>query len=62
MGLDFRGKVVVFVDSEVNTFKTMETRAPGWLGRLSIQLLVSAQVMISRLVGFSPISDSVLIT
>ena len=29
-------------------------RAPGSLGRLSVRLLVSAQVMISRLRGFEP--------
>ena len=34
--------------------------APGWLSQLSIQLLVSAQVMISWIVGLSPESGSVL--
>ena len=35
--------------------------APGWLSRLSVQLLVSAQVMISRFMSSSPVSGSVLI-
>ena len=30
-----------------------ETGAPGWLSRLSVKLLISAQVMISRFVGSS---------
>ena len=34
--------------------------APGWLGWLSIRLLISAQVMISRFVGSSPASGSAL--
>ena len=33
---------------------------PGWLSPLSVRLLVSAQVMISWLVGSSPTSGSVL--
>ena len=33
---------------------------PGWLSRLSIQLLVSAQVMLSQFVRLSPKSGSVL--
>ena len=34
--------------------------APGWLSWLSVRLLISAQVMISRSVSSSPASDSVL--
>ena len=34
--------------------------APGWLSGLSVQLLVSAQVMISRFMASSPASGSVL--
>ena len=34
--------------------------APGWLRRLSVQLLILAQVMISRFVRSSPRSGSVL--
>ena len=34
--------------------------ASGWLSRLSIQFLVLAQVMISRFIGSSPASGSVL--
>ena len=34
--------------------------APGWLSRLSIQLLVWAQVMISRFVSSSPTLSSAL--
>ena len=34
---------------------------PGWLSQLSVQLLVSAQVMISQFVGSSPTSGPVLI-
>ena len=35
--------------------------APGWLSRLSIQLLlILAQIMISQFMGFSPVSSSVL--
>ena len=37
------------------------SRAPGRLSRLSIRLLVSAQVMIARLVCLSPAWGSVLI-
>ena len=33
---------------------------PGWLSPLSIQLLISAQVMISQSVGSSPVTGSVL--
>ena len=33
---------------------------PGWLSRLSIQALISAQVMILWFVGLSPKSDSTL--
>ena len=29
-------------------FKIEQTGAPGWLSRLSVQLLISAQVMIPR--------------
>ena len=35
--------------------------APRWLSRLSIPLLILAQVMISRFVGLSPTSGSALI-
>ena len=38
-------------------FKSGES---GWLSWLDVPLLVSAQVVISRLVGSSPISGSVL--
>ena len=31
---------------------------PGWLGHLSVWLLISAQVMMSRFMGFSPGSGS----
>ena len=31
------------------------TGAPGWLSRLSTQLLISAQVMISRFMSLSPV-------
>ena len=42
-------------------FKTYKIiRAPGWLSWLSLQLLVSAQVMTSGFVNSSPTSDSVL--
>ena len=34
--------------------------APGWLRELSVQLLVSAQIMILRLMGSGPASGSVL--
>ena len=34
--------------------------APGWLSRLSIQLLVSAQVLISLFVGLSPVLSPAL--
>ena len=34
--------------------------APGWLGRLGVRLLISAQVLISRFVGLSPTSGSTL--
>ena len=34
--------------------------APGWLSQLSIQLLISPQVMISQFVSLSPISGYVL--
>ena len=37
------------------------TGAPGWLSQLSVQLSISAQVMISRFVGLSPTSGPVLI-
>ena len=34
--------------------------APGWFSGLSLQLLISAQVMISGFVSSSPASDSTL--
>ena len=34
--------------------------APGWLSQLSVRLLISVQVMISRFVELSPASGSVL--
>ena len=34
--------------------------APGWFSRSNGQLLISAQVMISRFVSLSPVSGSVL--
>ena len=34
--------------------------APGWLSWLSVQLLVLAQVMISRFMSSSPVSGSLL--
>ena len=37
----------------------MHTGLPGWFGQLNPQLLVLAQVMISWLVGLSPMSGSV---
>ena len=36
------------------------TGAPGWLRQLSVQLLISAQVMISRFVSLRPALGSVL--
>ena len=36
-------------------------REPGWLSQLSILLLISVQVVISRFVGSSIASDSTLI-
>ena len=33
-------------------------REPGWLSQLSVQLLISAQLMISQFVGWSPASGS----
>ena len=33
---------------------------PGWLSRVRVQLLISAQVMISSFVSLSPASGSVL--
>ena len=38
----------------------LKTGASGWLGWLSIQLLISAQVVISPFVGLSPASGSTL--
>ena len=37
-----------------------KTGVPGWLSQLSVRLLILAQVMISRFVGWSPVSVSVL--
>ena len=36
--------------------------APEWLSGLSVQLVIGAQVMISRFVRWNPMSDSVLLT
>ena len=35
-------------------------QAPGWLSRLSVRLLVSAQVMLSQLMSSDPTPGSVL--
>ena len=40
--------------------KIFPSGAPGWLSQLNVQLLISAQVMISRLMGSSPASGSSL--
>ena len=40
--------------------KSNNHRAPGWISRLSNQLLISVQVMISGFVGSSPTSGSLL--
>ena len=40
--------------------KNMILRAPGWLGWLSVRLLILAQVMSQRVVGSSPESGSLL--
>ena len=37
----------------------VEAGVPGWLSRLNVCLLISAQVVISRFVGSSPASGSV---
>ena len=34
--------------------------APGWLSKLNVELLISAQVMISQFMSLSPTSGSVL--
>ena len=44
LGKDFLGEKL----------KSVTIRAPGWLSLLSIQLLVSGQVMISWFMGSSP--------
>ena len=38
------------------SFKNANLGAPGWLSQLSTRLLMSTQVMISWLVGLSPVS------
>ena len=38
----------------------MSTWVPGWLGPLSVWLLILAQVMILQFMGSSPVSGSVL--
>ena len=43
------------------SLKILALGAPGWLSRLSVQLFVSAQVMISQFVRSSPESGSVLL-
>ena len=43
------------------SWKVMGLGVPGWFGRLSVRLLISAQVMISWFVGLSPASGSVMI-
>ena len=43
----------------LNVLKS-QVQGPGWLGQLSLWLLISARVMISRSVGSSPASDSTL--
>ena len=40
--------------------KVIVVREPGWPSQLSIQLLISAQVMISQFLGLSPLSGSAL--
>ena len=41
-------------------FKSLNEGAPGGLSRLSVQLSVSAQAMIPRSTGWSPVSGPVL--
>ena len=40
--------------SKINIKNFLKVGAPGWLSRLRIRFLVSAQVMISQLCGFKP--------
>lgn len=42
--------------------ETCAGRAPGWLHRGSLQLQVSAQAMVSQVVGSSPTSGSALMS
>ena len=41
--------------------KSAQSAAPGWLSRLRVRLLISAQVMISRLMRLRPVLGSVLL-
>ena len=41
-------------------FRMMKTEEPGWFSRLSVWLWILAQVVISQLVGSSPMSGFVL--
>ena len=50
-------KITVMVH-EPQWLKENTIGAPGWLHRLSIQLLILAQVMISQFVGLSPLLGS----
>ena len=47
-------------ERRISFYKKKEAGVPGWLSQLSILLLISAQVMISRFVSSSPESGSVL--
>ena len=47
-------------DSEENEVREKTSGVPGWLSRLSVWLLIPAQVMISGFVSSSPASNSAL--
>ena len=48
------------VQTEWDTEVEISEGAPGWLSQLSLQLLISAQVMIAAFMGSSPTSGSAL--
>ena len=49
-----------FVDKNLGFKKIKDSGAPGWLSQLRVQLVISAQVMISRFMGSSPTLGSAL--
>ena len=56
----FKGKCKTNKQNKTTLVRKKSLGAPGWLSRLSVRLLILAEVIISQFVGSSPTSGSAL--